>query len=164
METAAISLCLFFRLNQPGSLSLSPSTTCAVPLTTLVALCWVRSSVSVFFLYWGAQSWAQHPRRVSGALSRGGGKRLPWLAGHTFGNAAQDGVHVQLVYQHPVSTKLSSSPGPYGHLGLSLPRSRALPLYRTPVHRESEPAALSPELLLCPKAQRFLVSLRLILN
>lgn len=96
-----MSLSVFSIFNQPSSLSLSPSTMCAVPLIILVALCWMQSSLSVSVLSSGVQSSAWYLERVSEVLSRGGGKRFPWLAGHTPANAAQDAAHIQLVaYQH----------------------------------------------------------------
>lgn len=98
-----MSFSVFSSLNQLNSLSLSPSTMCAVPPAILVALCWMQSCLSVSFLSSGVQSAAWYLQRVSEVLSRGGGKHFPWLAGHTPANLAQDAVHIQLVaYQHPL--------------------------------------------------------------
>lgn len=59
------------RLNSPSPLSLSSFIRCSRPLTIITALHWAHLSMSMCFLYWGAQDWTQQSSCVSPLLSRG---------------------------------------------------------------------------------------------
>lgn len=49
----------FFWLNKPSSLSLSLYIICS---SALMAFLWTHSSIFMYFLYWGVQSWTQYFR------------------------------------------------------------------------------------------------------
>lgn len=59
---------LFLWLNSPRTLSFSLCSKCYKPSSILVKLCW--PCISMCFLSWEVQHWAQHSRYVSSGLSR----------------------------------------------------------------------------------------------
>lgn len=86
---------LFSRLRSPSS---QPFLICVIfqSLNLLCSPLLDSSSMSVTLMCWGAQTWTQHPRWISLALSRGK-DHLSWPSGNTSPNSAQDNIHLLCV-------------------------------------------------------------------